>query len=59
MFKVQGIDHIGLAIKDVQNTVEWYKELFELDRLYEDVWGNFPGWLELEIRLSRFFQLMI
>lgn len=43
MFKVQGIDHIGLAVKDVQKSVEWYRELFGLERLYEDVWGNFPG----------------
>ncbi|MCI0549796.1 MAG: VOC family protein [Anaerolineae bacterium] len=43
MFKVQGIDHIGLAVRDVQKSVEWYRELFGLERLYEDVWGNFPG----------------
>lgn len=43
MFKVQGIDHIGLAVTDVQKSVEWYRDLFGLDRLYEDVWGNFPG----------------
>lgn len=43
MFKVQGIDHIGLAVKDVQKSVKWYRELFGLERLFEDVWGNFPG----------------
>ena len=41
MFKVQGIDHIGLAVKDVQKSVEWYRELFGLEGRYEDVWGNF------------------
>ena len=43
MFKVQGIDHIGLAVKDVRQSVEWYREMFGLERLYEDVWGDFPG----------------
>ena len=43
MFKVQGIDHIGLAVKDVQKSVTWYRELFGLERIFEDVWGNFPG----------------
>jgi catechol 2,3-dioxygenase-like lactoylglutathione lyase family enzyme len=43
MFKVQGLDHVGLAVKDVQKSVEWYQELFGLERLYEDIWGNFPG----------------
>ena len=43
MFKVQGVDHVGLAVQDVQASVEWYRELLGLERLYEDVWGNFPG----------------
>jgi len=43
MFKVQGIDHVGLAVRNVQKSVEWYRDLFGLERLYEDVWGNFPG----------------
>jgi len=43
MFKVQGVDHIGLAVKDVQKSAEWYQEMLGLKRLYEDVWGNFPG----------------
>jgi len=43
MFKVQGIDHVGLAVRDVEKSVEWYRVLFGLERLYEDVWGNFPG----------------
>lgn len=43
MFKVQGIDHVGLAVKDVRKSVEWYQEIFGLERLYEEVWGDFPG----------------
>ena len=43
MIKVQGVDHIGLAVKDVRASVEWYREMFGLERLYEDVWGDFPG----------------
>lgn len=43
MFKVQGIDHVGLAVKDVRKSVEWYREMFGLERLFEDVWGDFPG----------------
>lgn len=43
MIKVQGIDHIGLAVKDVRASVEWYREMFGLERLFEDVWGDFPA----------------
>ena len=30
-------------MQDVEKSVEWYRELLGLERLYEDVWGNFPG----------------
>ena len=43
MIKVQGVDHAGLAVKDVRKSVDWYREMFGLERLYEDVWGDFPG----------------
>ena len=43
MFKVQGMDHIGLAVKDVRKSVQWYQDMFGLERLYEEVWGDFPG----------------
>lgn len=43
MFKIHGIDHVGLAVRDVQRSVSWYQEILRLKRLYEDVWGNFPG----------------
>ena len=43
MIKVQGVDHVGLAVTDVRKSVDWYREIFGLERLYEDVWGDFPG----------------
>lgn len=43
MFKIQGIDHVGLAVRNVPESVRWYQELFGMERLYEDVWGDFPG----------------
>ena len=43
MLRVQGVDHVGLAVQDVRTSVGWYRELFGLERLHEDVWGDFPG----------------
>jgi catechol 2,3-dioxygenase-like lactoylglutathione lyase family enzyme len=43
MLKVPGIDHVGPAVKDVRTSVAWYHEMFGPERLYEDVWGDFPG----------------
>ncbi len=33
----------GLAVKDVRKSTAWYQELFGLERLYEEEWGDFPG----------------
>jgi catechol 2,3-dioxygenase-like lactoylglutathione lyase family enzyme len=54
MFKVQGVDHVGLAVKDVQKSVEWYRELFGLERLYEDIWGNSQALLASALLQSLF-----
>lgn len=57
MFTVQGIDHVGLAVKDVRKSVEWYREMFGLVRLYEDVWGDFPGVVGIGETSVAFFPL--
>ncbi len=43
MFSVEGIDHIALAVRDVERSVAWYKEVLGLERRYEDAWGNYPA----------------
>jgi catechol 2,3-dioxygenase-like lactoylglutathione lyase family enzyme len=43
MFSVEGIDHIALAVKDVERSVAWYKEVLGLERRHEDVWGSYPA----------------
>jgi catechol 2,3-dioxygenase-like lactoylglutathione lyase family enzyme len=43
MFSVEGIDHIALAVKDVERSVAWYKEVLGLERRHEDAWGNYPA----------------
>jgi catechol 2,3-dioxygenase-like lactoylglutathione lyase family enzyme len=43
MFSVEGIDHIALAVSDVERSVAWYQEVLGLERRYEEAWGNFPA----------------
>jgi catechol 2,3-dioxygenase-like lactoylglutathione lyase family enzyme len=43
MFSVEGIDHIALAVRDVERSVAWYKDVLGLERRYEDAWGNYPA----------------
>ena len=43
MIKIDGIDHVALAVRDVRRSVAWYEQVLELERLHEDVWGDFPA----------------
>jgi catechol 2,3-dioxygenase-like lactoylglutathione lyase family enzyme len=43
MFSLEGLDHIALAVKDVERSVAWYKEVLGLERRYQDAWGSYPA----------------
>jgi len=43
MAKVEGIDHVALAVRDVAASVAWYQQVLELERVHEEVWGDFPA----------------
>lgn len=41
--RVNGIDHVGLAVRAVARSCAWYESVLGLERRYEDVWGDYPG----------------
>ncbi len=43
MFDLEGIDHVALAVRDVQRSLAWYQEVLGLERRFEDVWGDYPA----------------
>jgi catechol 2,3-dioxygenase-like lactoylglutathione lyase family enzyme len=43
MFRIEGIDHVALAVRDVERSVNWYTEVLGLTRLHQDVWGSYPA----------------
>ena len=43
MVKVEGIDHVALAVRDVTRSVAWYQQTLGLERIHKDVWGEFPA----------------
>jgi catechol-2,3-dioxygenase len=43
MMKVEGIDHVALAVRDVEASVVWYRDVLGLGRMHEDAWGNHPA----------------
>lgn len=42
MIKTEGLDHIAITVKDVQKTIEWYKDIIELERVHADKWDGVP-----------------
>ena len=43
MFELQGIDHVALAVRDVERAAKWYQDVLGLRRMHEDIWGSFPA----------------
>ena len=45
MLKVEGIDHVALAVRDVERSIRWYGEVLGLERRYANVWGDVPAFI--------------
>ena len=41
--RLEGIDHVALAVRDVQQSVSWYCEVLGLTRRHAEAWGDFPA----------------
>ncbi len=39
---LQGLDHIALSVRDVEQSVQWYVEVLGLERQHEAMWGGVP-----------------
>ena len=42
MFELEGIDHVALAVRDVQRSARWYIDVLGFERRYEDMWKGVP-----------------
>jgi catechol 2,3-dioxygenase-like lactoylglutathione lyase family enzyme len=42
-FSLEGIDHVALAVRDVERSAAWYCEVLGLERRHQDVWGSCPA----------------
>ena len=43
MLRVEGIDHVALAVRDAAAAARWYQEVLGLELRYTEVWGDFPA----------------
>jgi catechol 2,3-dioxygenase-like lactoylglutathione lyase family enzyme len=42
-FTLEGIDHVAIAVRDVELSAAWYCEVLGLERRHRDVWGSHPA----------------
>lgn len=40
--KLQHIDHVAIAVRDVAASRDWYIRVLGLERRHEDAWGDVP-----------------
>ena len=45
--ELQGIDHVALAVPDIDQTVEWYRDVLGFQRLHAEEWGGVPAFIGL------------
>jgi catechol 2,3-dioxygenase-like lactoylglutathione lyase family enzyme len=43
VFRLEGIDHVALTVRDVRRSAHWYGEVLGLERRFEEEWGDFPA----------------
>lgn len=45
--KLDGIDHVAIAVPDLAQTAEWYREVLGFERLHADKWNGVPTFIGL------------
>lgn len=41
-FQLESLDHIAIAVRDVDASRRWYAEVLGLERRHEETWGDVP-----------------
>ena len=41
--KLQTLDHVGLAVSDIDRSIEWYQRVLGLERAHREAWGDYPA----------------
>jgi catechol 2,3-dioxygenase-like lactoylglutathione lyase family enzyme len=42
MFELEGLDHVALAVRDVERSADWYVEVLGFERRYSGMWNGIP-----------------
>lgn len=42
MFRIQALDHVALAVRDVRRSAQWYIDVLGFKEEHSDVWNGVP-----------------
>jgi catechol 2,3-dioxygenase-like lactoylglutathione lyase family enzyme len=42
MFELEGLDHVALAVRDVERSANWYVDILGFERRYPGMWEGVP-----------------
>jgi catechol 2,3-dioxygenase-like lactoylglutathione lyase family enzyme len=57
MFELEGIDHVALAVKDVEHAAQWYVDVLGFERRYEGMWDGVPAFVGKGTTALAFFPM--
>ena len=43
--QLEGIDHVALAVRDVEQAANWYVDVLGFERRYEEMWEGIPTFI--------------
>jgi|SRR5438309_7827039 len=43
--QLEGIDHVALAVRDLERSASWYVDVLGFERLYEEMWDGIPTFI--------------
>jgi catechol 2,3-dioxygenase-like lactoylglutathione lyase family enzyme len=43
--QLEGIDHVALAVRDVERSAQWYVEVLGFERRYQGMWNGIPAFI--------------
>jgi len=43
--ELEGIDHVALAVRDVEEAAKWYADVLGFERRYEGMWDGIPTFI--------------
>jgi catechol 2,3-dioxygenase-like lactoylglutathione lyase family enzyme len=44
--QLEGIDHVALAVRDVEEAARWYEDVLGFERRYEGMWDGIPTFID-------------